>query len=67
MHSYYEINVSKLLDNGNYRHYFATSPRSLRCREEAYAALADFKARFPEDKGFNVTMTHWDAVGRTCA
>jgi penicillin-binding protein-related factor A (putative recombinase) len=49
----YEINVSK-----NGKHYFATHERSLPYTKEAEEAFKDFKVRFPEEEGFNVTITY---------
>lgn len=49
----FEINVAK-----NGKHYFATHERSLTGHSEAEAALKDFKNRFPESEGFDVTISY---------
>jgi len=56
MQSHYEINVSL-----NGKHFFATAPRSCRDEEDARRLMADFKTRFPESEGFQVTCAHWKA------
>lgn len=59
---YYEINVSQ-----NGRHYFATAPRSFQYGEFGSKAMViiaqDFKKRFPESEGFEVTVTFWKSSG----
>lgn len=44
-------------------HFFATAPESCRDREKADAVLIALRARFPEEEGFQITMTHWVCRG----
>ena len=50
---YYEINIAK-----NGRHYFATASRSLTDERAAKAVWADLKKRFPEDEGFELSVSY---------
>lgn len=59
MESHYEINVAL---NGS--HLFATATRSLKTLERAKALAKIFKIKFPESEGYDVSMTHYDCVGR---
>lgn len=62
---YYEINVSKLNpDTGRYIHYFATSERSITDFYKCQQIIAEFKIKFPESEGFNITCTKWEKVGK---
>jgi len=56
----YEINVAL---NGT--HYFATHDRSLTTQYEKQLKeiFEDFKQRFPESEGFNVTITYYETRG----
>lgn len=59
MPSHYEINVSL-----NGIHYFATAPRSGQIDQNKLQALVDdFRARFPQEEGFEITVTHWSCGG----
>jgi len=49
---FYEINVAK-----NGRHYFATSPRSIRTTECLKVVLIDFKEKFKEEDGYTISAS----------
>lgn len=57
--SHFEINVSH-----NGRHLFATAPRSGVRKGDAERVFAEISARFPKTEGFEISVTHWDCVGR---
>ena len=62
---YYEINVAKLNPTtGRYEHYFATSERSIISLSSLIDMVDDFRARFPESEGFNITCTKWEKIGK---
>ena len=61
MDSYFEINVARAGV-----HYFATAPRSLRSKAQAFEALEDLRKRFPPEEHFSVTMTYWECRGHAC-
>lgn len=61
MQNHFEINVSL-----RGQHVFATAARSLTERTKAWALLADFQIRFPEDQGYKVTMRYYETVGHFC-
>lgn len=44
---YYEINVSKQNQSGDYIHYFATAKRSITNKEKLKAVVQDFMTCFP--------------------
>lgn len=48
---YYEINVSK---NGD--HFFATSDRSISCKNKLIAVLGNFVRSFPKDEGYEIKV-----------
>ena len=52
---YYEINVAKKDSKGQYRHYFATAPRSLTFYKEAIKVLKHFIVLFPAPE-YNMTV-----------
>lgn len=56
---HYEINVSK-----NGQHYFATAARSITVEWEAKRLYSDFLVLFPTDKGFEITVTEWNTIGK---
>lgn len=56
---YYEINVSY---KGT--HLFATAERSIETEARYQQILSIIEEKFPEDKGFEVSATHWKAVGK---
>lgn len=56
---HYEINISK-----NGQHYFATAARSLTVEWEAKRLYSDFLVLFPVDKGFEITVTEWNTIGK---
>ncbi len=58
MQSHYEINVSH-----KGIHLFATAPRSCVTTEEALRAFNEIIKRFPQEEGFQVTVTHWHVTG----
>jgi hypothetical protein len=69
MESYYEINVSKCenpVGRGNnpprYRHFFATAPRSIKCKHDLRIVLEEFKAKFPEPD-YQISATYVKCVG----
>jgi hypothetical protein len=45
--SYYEINVSELKKDGTYKHFFATSTRSITDEKTAEKIFEIFKEKFP--------------------
>lgn len=55
---YYEINVAH-----NGRHYFATAEHSLRDHTTAEEVYNDFLMLFPEEQGYEVSMTRWQKTG----
>ena len=62
---YYEINVAKLnTTTGRYEHYFATSERSIINLRTLVDMMNDFRIRFPESEGFNITCTKWEKIGK---
>lgn len=58
MFDHYRINVAL-----NRRHLFATDPGSCRDAAQAEAVYRALKLRFPENEGFNITVTRWKARG----
>lgn len=62
---HYEINVAKLNPTtGRYEHYFATSERSIISLSSLVDIVDDFRIKFPESEGFNITCTKWEKVGK---
>ena len=62
---YYEINVAKLNEKtGRYEHFFATSERSIINLRTLVNMMNDFRIRFPESEGFNITCTKWEKIGK---
>lgn len=55
---YYEILVTK---HGH--HLFATAERSAGYMSKAKLLYEEIKSRFPEDEGYNVTITRWETKG----
>lgn len=56
----YEINVSK-----NGQHYFATADRSIGHDVKKCNTLYDqLKKAFPEDEGYELSVTNWSRVGQ---
>lgn len=72
MFDHFRINVAER-DGTNWDgsprfvHLFATAPESCRDRHRADDVLIAIKARFPEEEGFKVTMTHWVCRGQEVA
>ena len=71
--SHYEINVSKAVKNINgtwiesfgriqYKHLFATAPRSCVDSGSAKKVLDEIKLKFPAPE-YSVMMSHYDIVG----
>ena len=60
MEDYIEINVSK-----DGRHFFATSPRSIRTYPEDHFndVLRIFNEKFPESEGYKISATKWECHG----
>jgi len=61
---FYEINVAKDTKSNyrnevNYRHFFATAPRSITTDDELKTALEIFMVAFPEPM-YNITVTRDD-------
>jgi hypothetical protein len=58
--SHYQINVSQ---SGS--HYFSTSAEHghFLSEYEAEKMVRDFRERFPESEGFEVTCTYWECRG----
>jgi len=54
---YYEINVAKKNEKGQYVHYFATARRSITDRATLKTVVEDFVVRFPEPE-FNITISY---------
>lgn len=59
---YYEINVTKEVRSRSI-HWFATSDRSLTDYRRAVDVFKDIKKRFPEEDGYNVTITRNEKTG----
>lgn len=59
MFDHYQINVAL-----NGRHFFATTPHSIRTADDLLKVLPTIKAKFPEAEGFKITVTHWETRGR---
>jgi hypothetical protein len=57
--SYYEINVSK-----DGQHFFATASRSLTDKRKMEQAFEKFKEAFPEEEGYKIRVTYWEAIGK---
>lgn len=56
---YYEINVSL-----NGKHLFATAERSIVNAWRLQKVYNLFKEKFPEEEGYNITVTEWNKVGK---
>ena len=56
---YYEINVSL-----NGRHLFATAERSIKNHLKAEKVYKLFKEKFPENEGYEISITYWEKVGK---
>ena len=61
---YYEINVSKKNDKGEYHHYFATHKRSITTQNRLKTVLADFMEKFTKPE-FNISVSYVSEVGRS--
>ena len=59
MEGYYEINVSH-----NGRHLFATDKRSCKTYAEMLNVKLHLEKCFPVEESFEVTVTHWESVGK---
>ena len=57
---YYEINVSL-----NGKHLFATAERSIVNTFQLQKVYNLFKEKFPEEDGYNITVTEWNKVGKS--
>lgn len=55
---YYEINVSLMG-----RHFFATDKRSATSKYAAVTLYRDFKKRFPQAEGFEISVTYYELTG----
>lgn len=69
MESHYEVNVSKCenpVGRGSspprYKHFFATAPRSIKCKADLRAVLDEFKVKFPEPE-YMVSATYNECIG----
>lgn len=60
MQSHYVINVAL-----NGLHLFATAPHSAVHMMDAEPLYQEIAKRFPPGEGFEVTVTHWECVGRS--
>ena len=56
---YYEINESK-----NGKHYLATAERSITSLTQAEGMYMLFKEKFPENEGYEISVTRWEKVGK---
>lgn len=56
---YYEITVSL-----NGKHLFATAERSIVNTFQLQKVYNLFKEKFPEEDGYNITVTKWDKIGK---
>ena len=68
MFDHYSINVAQrdgthFDGRPRFVHFFATAPGSCRTREQADDVLIALRARFPEEEGFEITVTHWVCRG----
>lgn len=57
---HYEINVSK---NGG--HLFATHERSIVSFEKLKEVVSIFQEKFPENEGYEVSVTEWSCTGKS--
>jgi hypothetical protein len=57
---WYCINVAR-----NGKHVFATAQRSLMIREDAEALFKLLRKKFPEEDGYELTLTRWTQQGET--
>ncbi|NIW00389.1 hypothetical protein GWN26_15190 [Candidatus Saccharibacteria bacterium] len=55
---YYEINVSQ-----HGQHYFATSERSIRTKEQAEKMFEHFSDLFPAADGYEIRVTRYQKTG----
>lgn len=58
MNNHYEVNVSL-----NGKHFFATAPRSIITMDDLRSVYGALKAAFPEEKGYQLRVTHWKGIG----
>lgn len=56
---YYEINVSL-----NRQHLFATDKRSITNKIALKVIYKIFKEKFPQEEGYNITVSCWETTGR---
>lgn len=56
---YYEINVAL-----NGKHLFATAERSITTSWDAEKVYKLFKEKFPENEGYEISITYWENVGK---
>ena len=57
---YYEINVAKKFKGSmgiNYKHFFATAPRSITSRDELKSVYAELKQAFPKPM-YDITISY---------
>jgi hypothetical protein len=59
---YYEINVSKQNDSGDYIHYFVTHKRSISNKARLKVIVEDFLTRFPKPE-FNISVSLHEEKG----
>ena len=62
---YYEINVAKKTkqsDPYEYRHHFATAPRSITDKDKLKEVYNELKAAFPEPE-YKLSITHYKKTG----
>ncbi len=65
MESFYEINVSESvrgIRGGQYRHLFATAPRSLTDPVKAKSVATTMREKFPTPR-YVVELTHFSVAG----
>jgi hypothetical protein len=56
---WYEINVSL-----NGKHFFATHERSCRWEDEMKKIVEVFKVKFPEEEGYEISVSRWETCGK---
>lgn len=54
---YYEINVAKKNEKGDYEHYFATAKRSITTKTRLKIIVTDFMEKFPEPE-FSISVAY---------
>lgn len=59
---YYEINISKRNDKGDYIHFFATAERSITSMHHLKIVYTELAKAFPEPE-YNITASYNQKIG----